>query len=29
MLPPNHLYYAGRRNVPAALRVFIDAMKAA
>ncbi len=27
-LPPNHLYYAGRRNVPAALRVFIDAMKA-
>jgi DNA-binding transcriptional LysR family regulator len=27
-LPPNHLYYAGRRNVPAALRVFVDAMKA-
>lgn len=28
-LPPNHLYYAGRRNLPPALRVFIDAMKAA
>lgn len=27
-LPPNYLYYAGRRNPPAALRVFIDAMKA-
>ncbi len=26
-LPPNHLYYAGRRNIPPALRVFIDAMK--
>ncbi len=26
-LPPNYLYYAGRRNPPAALRVFIDAMK--
>lgn len=28
-LPPNHLYYAGRRDVPAPLRLFIDAMKAA
>jgi DNA-binding transcriptional LysR family regulator len=28
-LPPNYLYYAGRRNLPPALRVFIDAMKAA
>ncbi|RYF91133.1 MAG: LysR family transcriptional regulator [Caulobacteraceae bacterium] len=28
MLPANYLYYAGRRNPPAALRVFIDAMKA-
>lgn len=28
LLPPNHLYYAGRRNPPPALRVFIDAMKA-
>ena len=28
MLPPNYLYYAGRRNPPPALRVFIDAMKA-
>jgi DNA-binding transcriptional LysR family regulator len=28
MLPPNYLYYAGRRNLPPALRVFIDAMKA-
>jgi len=27
-LPPNHLYYAGRRNPPPALRAFIDAMKA-
>lgn len=27
-LPPNYLYYAGRRNPPPALRVFIDAMKA-
>lgn len=27
-LPPNYLYYAGRRNLPPALRVFIDAMKA-
>jgi len=27
MLPPNYLYYAGRRNLPSALRVFIDAMK--
>lgn len=27
MLPPNYLYYAGRRNPPPALRVFIDAMK--
>lgn len=26
-LPPNYLYYAGRRNPPPALRVFIDAMK--
>lgn len=26
-LPPNYLYYAGRRNLPPALRVFIDAMK--
>jgi DNA-binding transcriptional LysR family regulator len=29
MLPPNYLYYAGRRNPPPALRAFIDAMKAA
>jgi DNA-binding transcriptional LysR family regulator len=29
MLPPNHIYYAGRRNVPPALRVFIDSMKTA
>jgi DNA-binding transcriptional LysR family regulator len=28
MLPPNYLYYAGHRNLPPALRVFIDAMKA-
>ncbi|HST92168.1 MAG TPA: LysR family transcriptional regulator [Brevundimonas sp.] len=28
VLPPNYLYYAGRRNPPPALRVFIDAMKA-
>ena len=28
LLPPNYLYYAGRRNPPPALRVFIDAMKA-
>lgn len=28
MLPPNYLYYAGRRNPPPALRAFIDAMKA-
>lgn len=27
-LPPNYLYYAGRRHLPPALRVFIDAMKA-
>jgi len=27
-LPANYLYYAGRRNLPPALRVFIDAMKA-
>lgn len=27
LLPPNYLYYAGRRNPPPALRVFIDAMK--
>lgn len=27
-VPANHLYYAGRRNVSPALRVFIDAMKA-
>lgn len=27
-VPPNHLYYAGRRNPPRALRAFIDAMKA-
>lgn len=26
-VPPNYLYYAGRRNVPAALRVFIEAMR--
>ena len=26
-LPPNYLYYAGRRNLPPALRLFIDAMK--
>lgn len=26
-LPPNYLYYAGRRNPPPALRLFIDAMK--
>lgn len=29
MLPPNYLYYAGRRNPPPALRAFIDAMKPA
>lgn len=29
LLAPNYLYYAGRRNPPPALRVFIDAMKAA
>lgn len=28
-LPPNYLYYAGRRNPPPALRAFIDAMKLA
>ena len=28
MLPPNYLYYAGRRNLPPALRDFIDAIKA-
>lgn len=28
-LPPNYLYYAGRRHLPPALRVFIDAMKTA
>ena len=27
-VPPNHLYYAGKRNQPPALRAFIDAMKA-
>jgi DNA-binding transcriptional LysR family regulator len=27
MLPPNYIYFAGRRNPPPALRVFIDAMK--
>ena len=27
-LPPDYLYYAGRRNLPPALRLFIDAMKA-
>jgi DNA-binding transcriptional LysR family regulator len=27
-LPPNYLYYAGRRHLPPALRLFIDAMKA-
>lgn len=27
-LPPNYLYYAGRRHLPPALRRFIDAMKA-
>jgi len=26
-LPPNYLYYAGRRNPPPALRLFIDAMR--
>jgi DNA-binding transcriptional LysR family regulator len=29
LLPSNYLYYAGHRNLPPALRVFIDAMKAA
>ncbi|VXB72458.1 LysR family transcriptional regulator [Brevundimonas sp. G8] len=28
-LPSNYLYYAGHRNLPPALRVFIDAMKTA
>lgn len=28
MLPANHLYYPGRRNVPAALRTFIDTIRA-
>jgi len=27
MLPPNYIYFAGRRNPPPALRVFIDAMQ--
>ncbi|MDB5421823.1 MAG: transcriptional regulator, LysR family [Brevundimonas sp.] len=27
ILPPNYIYFAGRRNPPPALRVFIDAMK--
>jgi len=27
-LPPNYLYYAGRRHLPPALRMFINAMKA-
>lgn len=27
-LPPNYLYYAGRRHLPPALRLFIDTMKA-
>lgn len=27
LLPSNYLYYAGHRNLPPALRVFIDAMK--
>lgn len=29
LLPSNYLYYAGHRNLPPALRVFIDAMKTA
>ena len=27
LLPPNYLYYAGRRNISPALRVFIDALR--